>query len=138
MQQINLFVALIIIIIIILIYNNCINPNDLDNKILKGWWYASDEFCKSSGISYLFLNFDYGDSYIVSGDDKGIIYNTPISISIKNKKNTTARGTYIINIDSPDEAELPFPDKSIMVLDRTNTSMTIYKDDMLYCYLLKK
>lgn len=131
-----LLFSLLIIIVIILIFNTStsIDPKKLDDKICQGWWYGSPEFCDNAEIEYMFLYLDGENSYIISGDKEGIIYNMQIPLKLINIKNTDTKGTYSIfhSINEP-----PFPNRSTLIIDRTNTSISIYKDKTLYAHLLK-
>jgi hypothetical protein len=132
----NYFVVLSIIIIIILIW---FKQNELDPEIINGWWYTSQDFNEKSGLEYMFMNFtkisDNYSCYIIAGDESGLIYNTPFKMKLTMKNNEKIKAKYNITLES--EEDLPF-NNSELVLDRTNCTISIFKDNVLFAFLQKK
>jgi hypothetical protein len=133
------FIGIIIIIILIAIWyfmDDKISQKDLDRKMLNGWWVGSQEFCKESGLDYMFLQLDIQKDitgYIIAGDSEGMVYNNPIKILLKFIKSADFKGNY--NFTAVGES--PFPENSVLILDRTNCSLSIFKDDVLYGFFKK-
>ena len=132
------FVAILIVLIIIILFicsTDSINKKDLDSTIFADWWRGSQEFVDQAGLKYMFIQFESaGDNkysgYITAGDDEGMIFNGPISIKLsKINSDKKYKGKYNLHILA---GELPFPEDSILVIDRANCSFSVYKDDTLY------
>ena len=140
-----------------------LSKSDLDFELLKGWWSAPKDFCDQSEINYMFLQCEpkwngnkiiiYG--YVIAGDNEGLLYNTPIKIelisetlkfSLSSAADDKFKGKYLIKIDDSDDCESSdvnqseknknevFPDGSKLIIDRAESSISIYKDDILYGY----
>jgi hypothetical protein len=137
----SIIIAFCVILVILFIYTiGSIQSADLDKKILSDWWHGSPDFIKQAGLTYMFINFEPVESnkyngYITAGDDEGMIYNNPIKISLNHTTSDSKyKGKYILNVI---EGETPFPQESTLIVDRTNSSFSVYKDDILYGHLIK-
>jgi hypothetical protein len=143
----NYGVILSIVLIVLLIWftlPNTINQTELDSKIVDGWWIGSSDFLQQADLKYLFMNFETtidGSSlntfgYVIAGDDEGILYNTPVKMNLTYGTQTDdMKGVYNISLESTEK--LPFPNNSTLILDRSKSSLSVYKDSILYIYCSK-
>jgi len=131
-----------VIVILILSYQSYA-INRLDKKIINETWTASPEFCKQSNLDYMILKI--GDiSYLIAGDAKGLLYNTPIDLKLSYLSEIDDKVKYKAKInkikkdyDANDEITLPFPEDCEIVFDRINHTLSITNNDTLYGFFNK-
>jgi hypothetical protein len=131
----NYFIILSIIVIIILLW---FKQNEIDSDIINGWWITSNDFNEKSGLDYMYINFtklsDNYSCYIIAADESGLLYNMPFKMKLSLKNNEKIKARYNLTLES--DEELPF-NNSELILDRTNCTISILKDNVLFAFLQK-